>query len=97
MTTTSNAERARQYLAAVASLESAERVSEFFASDGVFQEFPNRIAPTGVFAMRPTCERPSSEVARSSNRRATVSRTSWRQATKWQSRWCGPACSPHQF
>jgi ketosteroid isomerase-like protein len=44
---TSNAERARQYLAAVASLESAEQVSEFFASDGVFQEFPNRIAPNG--------------------------------------------------
>ncbi len=45
--TTSNAERARQYLAAAASMESAELVSKFYAPNVVIEEFPNRIAPNG--------------------------------------------------
>ncbi len=45
--TTSNAERARQYLAAAVSMESAELVSEFYSPDVVIEEFPNRIAPNG--------------------------------------------------
>lgn len=42
-----NVSVARQYLDAVASIESPDKVSEFYAPDVVIQEFPNRIAPNG--------------------------------------------------
>jgi ketosteroid isomerase-like protein len=44
---TSNVSRARQYLEAVASGQSIEKVIDFFAPDVVIQEYPNRIAPQG--------------------------------------------------
>ena len=37
----------REYLEAVASMESAERVAAFYALDVVFREYPNRIVPKG--------------------------------------------------
>jgi ketosteroid isomerase-like protein len=43
----SNATRTRQYLQAVAALESYEAVAEFCSPEMVFHEFPNRIAPEG--------------------------------------------------
>src|SRR5260370_19233688 len=45
--TSSNVSRVHQYLQAVASMGAPETVADFFASDVVFQEFPNRIAPQG--------------------------------------------------
>ncbi len=36
-----------QYLAAVGSLRSSDAVADFFASDAVVHEFPNRISPNG--------------------------------------------------
>jgi ketosteroid isomerase-like protein len=45
--TSSNISRARQYLQAVSSGASFEKVSDFYTPDVVFQEFPNRIAPQG--------------------------------------------------
>lgn len=44
-----NVLRVRQYLQAVASMASFEKVAEFYAPDVVVQEFPNRIAPQGGF------------------------------------------------
>jgi len=44
---TSNVSRARQYLQAVASGESFEKVLDFYTPDVVIQEFPNRVAPHG--------------------------------------------------
>lgn len=43
----SNTARTRQYLDAVASGESAERLFEFYSPDVVIEAFPNRIAPQG--------------------------------------------------
>ncbi len=43
--TSSNITRTRQYLEAVAASESFDEIFEFYASDVVIQEFPNRIAP----------------------------------------------------
>jgi ketosteroid isomerase-like protein len=43
----SNVARAREYLEAVASGESFDKVFDFYAPDLVIQEFPNRIAPQG--------------------------------------------------
>ena len=43
----SNGERTRRYLAAVASLRSAEEVASFFTHDVVLHEYPNRIHPEG--------------------------------------------------
>ncbi len=37
----------RDYLEAVASMESAERVAAFYSPEIVFREFPSRIAPNG--------------------------------------------------
>ena len=43
----SNAELTRDYLEAVASMESAERVAAFYSPDILFREYPNRIVPNG--------------------------------------------------
>jgi hypothetical protein len=45
--TSTNVARVHQYLQAVAAMGAPETVADFFASDVVFQEFPNRIAPQG--------------------------------------------------
>jgi ketosteroid isomerase-like protein len=45
--TSSNTARTRQYLGAVASGESAERLFEFYSPDVVIEAFPNRIASQG--------------------------------------------------
>jgi hypothetical protein len=45
--TASNVSRFHQYLQAVASMGAPETVADFFASDVIFQEFPNRIALQG--------------------------------------------------
>ena len=42
-----NGDRARRYLAAVASLKAAEEVAAFYAPDVVLREFPNLITPRG--------------------------------------------------
>ena len=43
----SNASRVDQYLHAVAAMGVPEAVSDFFAPDVIFHEFPNRIVPRG--------------------------------------------------
>jgi len=45
--TETNGQRTRRYLAAVASLRSADDLAEFHAPDIVLQELPNRISPQG--------------------------------------------------
>ncbi len=45
--TSPNIARTHLYLQAVASLGPFENVADFYASDIVIQEFPNRIAPQG--------------------------------------------------
>jgi ketosteroid isomerase-like protein len=45
--TSSNVARVHQYLQAVAAMGALETVADFLASDVVFHEFPNRIAPQG--------------------------------------------------
>ena len=45
--TSSNVSRAHEYLWAVASMGSFEKVAEFYSPDVVIQEFPNRVAPQG--------------------------------------------------
>lgn len=45
--TSFNVTRAQQYLQAVASLGSFENVADFYSSEVVIEEFPNRIAPQG--------------------------------------------------
>lgn len=45
--TSSNSDRAREYLQAVGAGEPFEKVFAFYAPDVVIQEFPNRIAPQG--------------------------------------------------
>ena len=42
-----NIELMREYLEAVASMESVERVTSFYTLDVVFREYPNRVVPNG--------------------------------------------------
>jgi ketosteroid isomerase-like protein len=42
-----NVELMREYLEAVSSMESVERVIVFYSPDVVFREYPNRVVPNG--------------------------------------------------
>src|SRR6516165_4056762 len=48
-----NVARMHEYLQAVASLGAPETVANFCSADVTFQEFPNRIAPTGRIRRSP--------------------------------------------
>ena len=47
MSSLTNIEMTRAYLAAIASMESFERVASFYSPEIVFREFPSRMAPEG--------------------------------------------------
>lgn len=85
--TSSNSNRAQEYLRSIGAGESIEKVFEFYSPEVVIQRFPNRIAPQGRVP-RAADLRAAYELGRKiCNRKRTECRGFSRLEMKWRWSW----------